>query len=730
LQTAPLKPPSSDDIERLSAARHHDPGAVLGLHATASGPAARAFVPGAVRVTLADTGAPMQRVGGSDVFEWTGPGSPPPQHFRVTWWDRAGTARTHFEPYSFPPQLSEFDLHLFGEGTHMQAQRFMGAHVRSVDDVAGTLFAVWAPNAERVSVVGDFNGWDGRRHPMRVRAGSGVWELFIPGIGAGALYKFEIRARDGSLRAKSDPYGRQFERRPATAAIVCADGAFAWTDGDWLAQRAAHDWQHAPLSIYEVHAGSWRRGRGGEFLSWDELARELVPYVKELGFTHIELMPVSEHPYDASWGYQTTGFFAPTSRFGSPDDFRRFVDACHAAGIGVILDWVAGHFPRDDHALMRFDGTALYEHEDPRRGEHRDWGTLIFNYSRREVRSFLLSNAACWIEEFHIDGLRVDAVASMLYLDYSRGPGEWVPNQYGGNENLEAIDFLRDLNSHVMRRFPGAVTIAEESTAWPQVTRPPWVGGLGFAMKWNMGWMNDTLSYMAKDPIHRRYHHDRLTFGMLYAYHENFILPLSHDEVVHGKGSLLAKMPGDDWQRFANLRLLYGWQFTYPGKKLLFMGQELAPWREWDHGAELDWSLAREPWHRGMRALVRDLNRIYVECPELHHDEFDGSGFEWLDCHDALQSVLCYLRRHGTAFLVVALNFTPVPRRGYRVGVPAPGRYLEIFNSDSIYYCGGNVGNGSVEAEAKPWMGRPYSLSLTLPPLGVLILRPPAGERG
>lgn len=702
----------------------HDPGILLGRHSSPAGVIARTLAPGATRVVLADTGAEMRRVEETSMFEWSGPRADLPDTFRVTVWDSAGRASTRYEPYCFPPQIGDFDLYLFNEGTHHHLWRVLGAQQRALDGIDGTLFATWAPNAARVSVVGDFNDWDGRSHPLRVRGTSGVWEIFIPGVGPGALYKFEVQARTGRVLLKSDPYGRQFEPRPATASVVTGDADFPWTDAPWLEARAARPWQHAPMSVYEVHAGSWRRGHAGTFMNYRQLADELIPYVSDLGFTHIELLPVTEHPLDASWGYQTTGYYAPTSRFGTPDDLRCFIDRCHHAGIGVILDWVAGHFPRDDHALARFDGTALYEHDDPRRGEHREWGTLVFNYRRNEVRSFLISNAVYWMEEFHFDGLRVDAVAAMLYLDYSRGEGEWVPNEHGGNENLEAIDFLRELNSELMSRFPGVLTVAEESTAWPQVTRPPWVGGLGFAMKWNMGWMHDTLGYLAKDPIHRGYHHDQLTFGMLYSFHENFILPLSHDEVVHGKGAMLTKMAGDDWQRFGNLRLLYTHMFTYPGKKLLFMGNELAQWREWDHDGELDWGLLKEPWHAGMRLLVADLNRLYRRLPELHFHEFDRSGFEWLDCHDSAQSVLCYLRRSGAEFVVVLLNFTPVPRHGYRVGVPAGGTYHEICNSDSTYYGGSNVGNGAVLAGAEPWMGRPYSLALTLPPLGGLILKP------
>ena len=719
---------SPRDLNLLTLLRHHDPGEILGRHAHGAQAVARSLLPDAAAAWLADSGKAMRRLGESDVFELIDGVGAIPERFSVRWIDADGVTRERLEPYCFPPQVGGYDLYLFAEGKHEQAWRFLGARRTVIDDVAGVLFAVWAPDAQGVSVIGDFNHWDGRWHPLGCRGDSGVWELFVPALDAGALYKFELRSRHSAAPlVKSDPYARRCELRPATASVVAGGEAYPWGDGEWLARRDGGDWQHAPFSVYELHAGSWRRDEDGGFLSYRQLAEQAVPYVAGLGFTHIELLPVTEHPLDASWGYQTTGFFAPTSRYGTPDDFRYFVDTCHRHGLGVILDWVAGHFPRDDHALARFDGSALYEHADPRRGEHRDWGTLIFNFGRLEVRSFLLSSARYWIEEFHLDGLRVDAVASMLYLDYSRRNGEWLPNEYGGNENLDAIGFLRELNERILTRFPGVQVIAEESTAWPQVTRPPYVGGLGFTMKWNMGWMHDTLTYMSLDPVHRHYHHDNLTFGLLYAFHENFVLPLSHDEVVHGKGSLLNKMPGDNWQKFANLRLLYSFQFTYPGKKLLFMGAELAQWGEWDHAGQLDWSLLDEPWHAGVRLLLADLNRLYTTLPALHDLDFSEHGFEWLDCHDAPQSVLCYLRRGGDEFAVVVLNFTPVPRRSYRVGVPASGVYREVFNSDSRHYGGSNLGNGAkVTAADLPWMGRSHSLLLDLPPLGALILRPEA----
>ena len=573
-------------------------------------------------------------------------------------------------------------------------------------------------------MIGDFNGWDGRCHPMRVRGASGVWELFIPELAPGELYKFEIRHRaSGAVLTKTDPYGRAFELRPGTAAKIVPPVDYPWGDDAWLAERRQAPWQHRPMSIYEVHLSSWQRRADGGFLSYDELADRLVPYVSEQGFTHVELLPITEHPLDASWGYQTTGYFAPTSRFGDPDGFRRFVDRCHQAGIGVILDWAPAHFPRDAFALAHFDGSPLYEHEDPRRGEHRDWGTLIFNYGRNEVKNFLIASAVYWLEEFHLDGLRVDAVASMLYLDYSREPGDWVPNIYGGNENLEAIDFLRELNQVAQGQHPGALMIAEESTAWPQVTRPPWVGGLGFAMKWNMGWMHDTLLYMSKDPVHRHYHHDQLTFGLLYAFTENFVLPFSHDEVVHGKASMLHKMPGDEWQQFANLRLLYAYQWTYPGKKLLFMGSEWGQRGEWNFDAELEWSALDYPPHRGVQSLVADLNRLYREQPALHAHEFEAEGFAWIDCHDADQSVISYRRRAGDEEVIVVLNFTPMVRQGYRLGVPAAGWYEVLLNSDSEFYGGSNTGLPGAMSRDLPWMGLPCSIELTLPPLGALVLK-------
>ena len=712
---------------RIIEARHHDPFEVLGRHPSAEGVTVTAFIPHATEVSIAEGNLPLVRVEGTDIFKWQGPAKSVPERYRLIWRDDAHHQHIAYDPYCYLPQLSDFDLHLFGEGKHREAYRILGAHEHEVDGVRGVLFAAWAPNAERVSVTGDFNRWDGRRHPMRVRPGSGIWELFIPDLGPGAFYKFELRNRDsGEVMLKSDPYGQQFEPRPKTSSVVVGAPEHAWHDGEWMARRAKWDWQHEPMSIYEVHLGSWRRGPEGEFFNYRDLAAMLSDYVAEMGFTHVELLPVTEHPFDLSWGYQATGYFAPTSRFGTPDDFRYMVDHFHQRGIGVILDWVPAHFPKDAFALARFDGTPLYEHADPRKGEHLDWSTLIFNYGRNEVRNFLLSSALYWLREMHIDGLRVDAVASMLYLDYSRS--EWIPNQYGGRENLEAIDFLRELNAVAHAECPGALVIAEESTSWPQVTRPTYLGGLGFDMKWNMGWMNDTLRYMSQEPIHRRYHHDLLTFSMLYCFTENFLLPFSHDEVVHGKGSMLNKMPGDEWQRFANLRTLYTYMFTHPGKKLLFMGTEFGQGLEWNSAGVLDWYVLQYPFHSGMQKLVKDLNSLYRHSPALHAHDFEWPGFEWIDCHDSQQSIVSFVRKAGDEFLVVVVNFTPVPRTGYRIGVPRAGGYREVLNSDSEHYGGSNLGNGPNQIIAEPlaWMDRPFSLSLTVPPLAAIVLAPQA----
>lgn len=738
----------TDSLRLILEARHADPFSVLGRHPCPDGVIVRAYLPGAEHVRIVDADQQMTRIEGTDLFVWSGPASFVPERYRLAW-QMAGaesdsdagpdapvqTAATtavveRYDPYCFPHQLADFDLHLFGEGKHWHAYRLLGARAHVADEVEGVLFSVWAPNAERVSVVGDFNRWDGRCHPMRVH-GNGVWELFIPGLAAGEFYKYEIRARGGSIGLKTDPYGRHFELRPRTAAVVAAPDNFAWQDEDWLARRAERDWLHAPMAIYEVHLGSWQRSAEGGLLNYRELGRRLVDYVLDMGFNYIELMPITEHPFDLSWGYQCTGYYAPTSRFGTPDDFRWFVDHCHANGIGVILDWVPAHFPKDAHALARFDGTALFEHEDPRLGEHLDWSTLIFNYGRNEVKNFLISSALFWLEEYHIDGLRVDAVASMLYLDYSRT--DWVPNRHGGRENLEAIDFLRELNEITHAQVPGALIMAEESTSWPQVTRPTYLGGLGFDLKWNMGWMNDTLRYFNEDPVHRKYHQDSLTFSMLYAFTENFLLPFSHDEVTHGKRSLLYRMPGDEWQRFANLRLLFTYMYTHPGKKLLFQGCEFGQGEEWDCTRILDWYVLEYPPHQGIRDQIRTLNRLYLEQAPLHTQDFDWHGFEWIDCHDAENSVLIYQRKSGgepkepgAEHLVVALNFTPVPRDGYRIGVPLLGRYRVLFDSDDPAFGGSGYWTPAepIRAEAMPWMNRPASLVVSLPPLSGIILRP------
>jgi len=712
-------------IDRLVHARHHDPFEVLGMHPAPEGWLLRVYRPAATAVSLLmpDGPQPLKMVEEHGLFEWRGALAPArPWRLAV---EEGGNRFEIVDPYAFGPLLSEQELYLFNEGRLLESWRSMGAHFMEVDGVAGVRFVAWAPNAERVSVIGAFNNWDGRIHAMRVRGGSGIWELFIPGLQPGDLYKLEIRNRaSGEVMVKMDPFARAYELRPGTAAVVPAPSCFPWDDGEWMQDRPQRDWLHTALNIYELHAPSWRRHPDGHFYTWTELIETLIPYAVDLGYTHLELMPITEHPLDESWGYQTTGYFAPTSRLGSADEFKAFVDACHKAGLGVILDWVPGHFPQDRWALARYDGTALYEHEDPRLGVHQDWGTHIFNYGRAEVRGFLLASACYWMSEFHLDGLRVDAVASMLYLDYSRKAGEWLPNKYGGRENLEAIDFLREMNSVVLGRFPGALTFAEESTAWPMVSKPAYLGGLGFSMKWNMGWMNDTLSYICLDPVYRRFNHNNLTFGQLYAYTENFVLPFSHDEVVHGKGSLLSKMPGDAWQQFANMRLLLTYQLTSPGKKLNFMGNEFAQGREWSEKWELDWGLEQVKWHAGVRDCTRDLNRLYRTLPALHELDFDSAGFQWIDCHDADQSILAFLRRdrQGRA-VIVALNFTPVPREDYRIGCPAAGFWREVFNSDSTFYGGGNLGNGAgLESEEKAWMNQPYSLVISLPPLAGIVL--------
>jgi 1,4-alpha-glucan branching enzyme len=633
------------------------------------------------------------------------------------------------DPYAFPPLLTDYDLYLLQEGLHWKSYERVGAHLRTVNGVSGVNFAVWAPNAESVSVTGEFNGWDRRRHAMRKHIPSGVWELFIPELKAGTLYKFAVKSRGGYVVEKCDPYGFAAEVPPRTANVVVDLNTYQWNDEKWQSDRPLHNALDAPMSVYEVHLGSWRRdpSEPDRWLSYREIAPQLVEYCLQMGFTHVELLPINEHPLTASWGYQPTGYYAATSRYGTPQDFMYFVDLMHQSGIGVLIDWVPAHFPKDDHGLRRFDGTPLYEHDDPRKGEHPDWGTMIFNYGRNEVRNFLLSNALFWLDKYHVDGLRVDAVASMLYLDYSRNEGEWVPNCFGGRENLEAIDFFKKFNEEVHLQYPGTLTIAEESTAWAGVSRPTYLGGLGFSLKWNMGWMNDTREYMHKEPIHRKFHHDELTFSLIYAFTENFCLPLSHDEVVHGKGSLLDQMPGDLWQRFANLRLLYGYMWGHPGKKLLFMGGEFGQWKEWNCNESLQWDLLQWESHQGVQRWLADLNKLYRSEPALHQMDFDCQGFEWVDCHNWQDSVLSYLRKgkDPNDHILVCCNFTPVPREDYRIGVPEACWYDEICNSDSTYYGGSDLGNGGgVQALPQESHGRPASMEITLPPLSMVAFKP------
>jgi 1,4-alpha-glucan branching enzyme len=682
----------------------------------------RIALPHAESARLSD-GTQLERIPGTFVFECTGTHALLKTPVCVSWIDADGQQFRSWDCYSFGPIHDGAEIAEFAAGRHTRAQRLLGCHAAEVAGCAGYIFSVWAPNAERVSVVGDFNRWDGRAHAMRVRESGGIWELFIPGIEANQIYKFEIRNRDtGEIHIKTDPYGRLFELRPATASVTCAPSTYRWSDQQWIAQRSRRNWRNEPISVYEMHLGSWQRDLNGDFLNYREIAQRLVTWLRELNFTHVEIMPATEHPFDDSWGYQTTGFFAPTRRFGTPDDFRAFVDTLHASGFGVILDWVPGHFPKDQHALAAFDGSRLYEYEDPRKAEHPDWQTLVFNYARNEVQCFLLSSALYWLEEFHVDGLRVDAVASMLYLDYSRDDDQWEPNLYGGNENLEAIAFIKRLNELTHRECSGTFTVAEESTAWPKVSHPTFDGGLGFSFKWNMGWMHDTLEYMKKEPVHRSYHHDLLTFGPMYAFTENFLLPLSHDEVVHGKRSLLGRMPGDHWQRFANLRLLLTFQWLYPGKKLLFMGCEFGQPDEWNHHTTLPWHLLENPSHAGLTRLVHDLNLLYRERDALQQDS-DGNGFYWLSWEDRENSVLTFARRCNDEHLFVLLNCTPVPRDNYLIGVPFEGRYKELLNSDSEYYGGSNFGNvGELQSTPTAHMGQPNSLRLRIPPLAAIVL--------
>ena len=718
-----------ETLRAIASGDHPDPFSVLGMHEEDGEFVVRTFLPGdARRVQAVSVGGyslgDLAPVNSDGLFAGIVSASEVvPYRLRVAW-DDATVAEVE-DPYRFPPTLGEMDLHLFGEGNHHRLYDKLGAHISEVDGVGGTAFAVWAPNARRVSVVGDFNGWEGRRHGMRKYPG-GVWEIFVPEVGDGAVYKFEIKGPDGEfLPLKADPFGFRAEKLPGTASIVHNPARYEWGDADWMQRRAGTNALDAPMATYEVHLGSWRRNEDGSYYTYHQLAEELVPYVREMGYTHIEFLPPTEHPFDGSWGYQPLGLFAPTSRFGSPDDFKHLVDTFHRAEIAVVMDWVPAHFPEDAHGLGLFDGTHLYEHADPRQGRHPDWGTLIFDYGRPEVRNYLTANALFWCREYHVDGLRVDAVASMLYLDYSREEGQWVPNERGGNENLEAISFLQRTNELVYEHAPGAVTIAEESTAWPMVSRPTYMGGLGFGYKWNMGWMHDSLEYMQEDPINRAYHHDRLTFSLVYAFNENFVLPLSHDEVVHGKGSLINKMPGDEWQRFANLRAYYGLTCAHPGKSLLFMGGELAQSREWNHDTQLDWNLLDNEYNVGMQTLVRDLNAIYKATPALHEVDSEPEGFEWISDSDRQNSVVSFLRRAKAPedFVLVVCNFTPVVREEYRIGVPAAGRYEEVINTDHARYGGSGIGKATVEAQETPAHGKPYSLALTLPPLATIVLK-------
>ena len=714
---------TEDDLERIASARHHNPHAVLGRHAAGAVAELRVFLPAVTQVTL-DDGRPLQRLGHSDFFLLQAEPGQLPLRPALHWQRADGSHGQHIDPYSFAATLSEADCALFTSGHHAEAWKMLGAHPSCIDGIDGVRFGVWAPHAERVSVVGDLCDWDGRRLPLRSLGSSGIWELFVPGLAVGEAYKFEIRPRDSdAVLLKTDPWARAMELRPATASIITDDESHRWQDDAWMQSRLTHDWLHAPMSIYEVHLGSWRRAEDGGFLDWDTLAAQLIEHVQQLHFTHIELLPITEHPLDDSWGYQTTGYFAPTRRFGPPAGLKRLIDACHCAGIGVLLDWVPAHFPRDEHGLARFDGEPLFEYADARKGEHLDWGTYVFDYGRNEVRSFLLSSACYWLEHFHFDGLRVDAVASMLHLDFG-GRTDYPPNRLGGRENLEAMDFLQQLNCVTHARSPGTVIMAEESTDWAGVSRPVDSGGLGFSMKWNLGWMHDTLDYLQTNPLFRGHVQDRLTFYLMYAWSENFILPLSHDEVVHLKRSLLGRMPGDRWQQLANLRLLYAWMWLLPGKKLLFMGSEFAqPW-EWDFRSALPWDLLEHAEHRGVQQLVSDLNKLYVSEPALHRYEFDAQGFEWIDCHDRDRSVLAFLRRDGQRVVLLAANFTPVPRPAHRIGVPAPGLYEVRLNTDASLYGGVNTGNAVATAEAVHCHGHAWSVVLDLPALGALVLMP------
>lgn len=727
---------NKETIQKISAGTHEDPFSVLGLHEISNKEkkqlVIRAFRPEAKSIQVKygrSKPLELQKISEEGLFEQVVPRRKNRFNYTLQITPHNGDVFEITDAYVFNTQINDFDLQLWGEGNHQKAYEFMGAHSKTVDKIDGTHFVVSAPSATRVSVVGSFNNWDGRVHTMRKFHDQGIWEIFIPHVTAGDLYKFEIKSpvQDAPL-LKADPYAFSAQLRPETSSIVADIEGYNWSDDDWMKSREKKQAQNQPISIYELHLGSWRRKVENHkaFLNYRELADELIPYVKEMGFTHIELLPIAEHPYDPSWGYQITGYFAPTSRFGTPEDFMFFVDECHKANIGVLLDWVPAHFAKDDHGLRRFDGTGLYEHEDPRQGEHLDWGTCIFNFGRTEVQNFLVSNAVYWCDKFHIDGLRVDAVASMLYLDYSRKVGEWVPNKYGGRENIEAINLLRKFNDVLHVLYPGVITFAEESTSWGGVSRPTTTGGLGFDYKWNMGWMNDTLSYIEKDPVHRKYHQDQLTFSLIYAFSESFALPFSHDEVVHMKQSMLGKMPGDDWQKFANLRLLYTYMYTHPGKKLLFMGCEFGQWSEWNHEKSLDWHLLEWDKHKGLQQLVKDLNRVQKEQPALHEVDSDWRGFEWIDVTDADNSLISYIRRgkNPDDFVVVILNFTPSVHYGYQFGVPKDGEYEVVMNTDSEYYGGSNAGDSVMYAQWGEWHDQPAYINITVPPLAALIIKP------
>ncbi|HEV2994416.1 MAG TPA: 1,4-alpha-glucan branching protein GlgB [Chthoniobacterales bacterium] len=722
-----------DELNSFLSGTHADPFRILGPHRLKDDLAIRVFRPDVEKIDVVfnrgsdKEQAMAEKIHRDGFFQTIIPNATRDLDYRICLRRRDGSEQIARDPYQYGPIMGEVDLHLFAEGQHWQIYEKLGAHLRKIGDTAGVYFAVWAPNAQRVSVVGDFNNWDGRVNPMRKLLGSGVWELFLPGVAEGAHYKFEIRTPSGALLLKSDPFAFFNQHGTSTSSLIYNLERYKWNDATWMEQRRAKDWPRSPISIYEVHLGSWQRKaeEGNRFLSYLEFAETLLPYVLEMGYTHIELMPIAEHPFEGSWGYQVTNYYAPTSRFGTPDELRHFIDKCHQAGVGVMMDWVPAHFPKDAHALAEFDGTHLYEHMDPRQGEHQDWGTLIFNFGRNEVRNFLIGNALFWLDKYHIDGLRVDAVASMLYLDYSRQPGQWIPNVFGGRENLDAIHFLKRCNEVCYEKFPGIMTIAEESTAWPGVSRPTYLGGLGFGFKWNMGWMHDFLQYMSLDPIYRRFHHGNITFSLLYAFQENFILVLSHDEVVHGKRSLISKMPGDEWQKFANLRMFYAWMYGQPGKKLLFMGGEFGQWHEWNHDQSLDWHLTQLPRHDSLRRLVQHLNYIYKSEPALWQQDDSYEGFEWIDFHDADNSVVSFLRRSREGEIIIFIvNATPIVRHDYRLGVPATGFYREIINTDAETYGGGNVGNyGGVQSENIGWMGREHSLLIQLPPLATLAFK-------